>query len=34
MGRYSPVTEANHANHKSKMRNCRKCQLGENYGVE
>ena len=29
---YSTQTEKNHKNHSSKMPNCRKCQLGNNYG--
>ena len=32
MGKYKNQTEVNHKNHVQKMPNCRKCQLGENYG--
>lgn len=32
MGRYSADTESNHINHKKKMKNCRKCQYGKEYG--
>ncbi len=33
LSRWSVTTEKNHKKHKKKMPNCRKCQLGDNYGA-